>query len=245
MPFESDGLTQVYDPNRESIQEAPALYLQGEAGPCSGQVFKVYKSAMVLGRDEGADVHLSDASVSRHHASLRRDGERWLLADLNSHNGTILEGRRIVDEVEVKVGQCFSMGRAQLRLTEDPVLLREGTLLTALAWLRIAAVAAIVGAIAVWGVQRWLRATAAASPSAASTFAISTPVSLLPEPMALSVPHLPPQVKLAPVKLEASAPKRARKRRTKARRPQSSANTTVDPFAMSDDGEASFEVPED
>lgn len=49
----------------------------------------------VIGRAEDADVRLSDGSVSRRHAEIRIDGERVLLTDLGSTNGTTVNGREV------------------------------------------------------------------------------------------------------------------------------------------------------
>jgi hypothetical protein len=49
----------------------------------------------VLGRREGCEVRMEDPTVSRVHASLRRERDEWVLVDLDSRNGTFIDGRRI------------------------------------------------------------------------------------------------------------------------------------------------------
>jgi pSer/pThr/pTyr-binding forkhead associated (FHA) protein len=56
-------------------------------------------------------VRLSDRSVSRRHAQLRRQGNGWRVVDLLSTNGTYLNGRHISSAValpgdEVSFGGC-------------------------------------------------------------------------------------------------------------------------------------------
>lgn len=46
------------------------------------------QDAMVVGRDDGCDIHLPSAQVSRRHATIRKDGPLWLLEDRRSKNGT-------------------------------------------------------------------------------------------------------------------------------------------------------------
>ena len=53
---------------------------------------------MVLGRSKDSDIQVEDANVSRRHAELRREGGSWWLADLDSTNGTELNGKRVAVE---------------------------------------------------------------------------------------------------------------------------------------------------
>ena len=57
----------------------------------------------------------ADDTVSRHHARLElRDG-RWFLLDLESSNGTTVNGRR-VHEAEVRAGDRIELGAARFSL---------------------------------------------------------------------------------------------------------------------------------
>jgi pSer/pThr/pTyr-binding forkhead associated (FHA) protein len=62
----------------------------------NGTRFELVKQSASIGRDVTNDVVvLNDSKVSRLHAELQfRDG-RWLLLDLGSRNGTIVNGRRV------------------------------------------------------------------------------------------------------------------------------------------------------
>lgn len=53
------------------------------------------KEAIVLGRQQGCDVMLPDAGVSRRHAEVRREGDEWVVIDLGSTNGIEVNGRRV------------------------------------------------------------------------------------------------------------------------------------------------------
>jgi DNA-binding NtrC family response regulator len=59
---------------------------------------------VVLGRDAHAEIRLVDEGLSREHAVFRRDGDRLFLADLDSKNGTYVNGRRVKGERELRHG---------------------------------------------------------------------------------------------------------------------------------------------
>ena len=72
-----------------------------------------------IGRSAGNDVVLPDAAkgVSRTHAELRYDNGRFLIVDLNSQNGTWLNGRRI-EQAEVARDSEIVLGTYHLRLQD-------------------------------------------------------------------------------------------------------------------------------
>ena len=72
---------------------------------------------ITLGRSRRCDCVLVDPTISRLHATLRVDEGRWWLDDLSSFNGTRLNGRRILHEVEVRAGDCVSFGAASFTLS--------------------------------------------------------------------------------------------------------------------------------
>jgi Nif-specific regulatory protein len=65
------------------------------SGPCEGQTFEVLDSPFVLGRQSGCDLQLNNIEVSRRHCEIVRgeDGS-FILRDLGSRHGTIVNGRR-------------------------------------------------------------------------------------------------------------------------------------------------------
>jgi len=76
---------------------------------------------ITIGRREGCDICLSyDSQVSREHAMLIYDGERFWLEDMKSTNGTFVGEEKITDRTEVFPGQLFRVGRTWLRV--EPVI---------------------------------------------------------------------------------------------------------------------------
>jgi hypothetical protein len=73
----------------------------------------VTRDPVVIGRLSTNDVVLSDPNVSRRHAELRRDGERWMLVDLGSTNGSVVNGKA-VKEHTLEDGDRLSFGQSEL-----------------------------------------------------------------------------------------------------------------------------------
>jgi FHA domain/Domain of unknown function (DUF1707) len=69
----------------------------------------------VLGRSRACDVVLADDSVSRRHAMLVREGDRVVLTDLGSTNGTLVNGRWVT-QAEVRPGDQVRLGGLDLVL---------------------------------------------------------------------------------------------------------------------------------
>jgi pSer/pThr/pTyr-binding forkhead associated (FHA) protein len=77
----------------------------------------------VIGRATDAHLSLDDGLVSRHHAALDVDEKRVSVEDLESRNGTLVNGRRIQGAVELVPGDVVKIGSQELVLssTKQPV----------------------------------------------------------------------------------------------------------------------------
>jgi hypothetical protein len=56
-----------------------------------------FRQPFIIGRDSDADVRLMHNKISRHHARVHFEGGQWWIADLNSRNGTYLDGARLTE----------------------------------------------------------------------------------------------------------------------------------------------------
>jgi pSer/pThr/pTyr-binding forkhead associated (FHA) protein len=88
--------------------------------PMTGQTFSLDRSSMVIGRTRDNDIVLDFKSISRHHAEIVRDGERYLLVDLRSANGVRVNGTEY-KRVGLRSGDILSLGHIRLRF-EDPTM---------------------------------------------------------------------------------------------------------------------------
>ncbi len=93
-------------------------------GPDKGKNFQLpTDQPQLLGRSTEA-LPLSDNTVSRRHAELTPDGDTWYLRDLQSQNGTIVNGVAIKDRIRLEPGDEIRVG-ATVFMFGDPVNLTK------------------------------------------------------------------------------------------------------------------------
>lgn len=76
------------------------------------------EESLVIGRSHDADLVLADRFLSRLHARLFRDGERLMIEDLGSQNGTRVNGSRIQAPTEVRAGDRIELSSSRIDLME-------------------------------------------------------------------------------------------------------------------------------
>ena len=64
-----------------------------------GSRIAVGEDPVIIGRAPECDIELADATVSRRHAEIVRDGDAWFIRDLGSSNGTKVNGAGVVDQM--------------------------------------------------------------------------------------------------------------------------------------------------
>jgi pSer/pThr/pTyr-binding forkhead associated (FHA) protein len=72
------------------------------------------KNHQIIGRDPEADINLPSPSVSRRHAALQASQPEWQLVDLNSKNGTFLNGKRITNPQKLRTGDIIQIASYRL-----------------------------------------------------------------------------------------------------------------------------------
>jgi hypothetical protein len=73
-----------------------------------------------LGRAERADVVLADAAVSAEHVRLGRDGRNWVVLDLASTNGTLVNNQPIHGQTRLNQGDVLALGSVRLQVALRP-----------------------------------------------------------------------------------------------------------------------------
>lgn len=83
------------------------------AGSNVGEMIDVDADELVIGRAKGNDLHVVDDGASRAHARIVRMGNEMFLEDMNSRNGTFLNGKRI-DRRALRDGDKIRIGRTTI-----------------------------------------------------------------------------------------------------------------------------------
>src|SRR5579872_5685795 len=78
-----------------------------------GRVFAELPTPVTIGREEDNTIQLNDERVSRFHVKIQEDGGRVILTDLDSTNGTRINGHPVQMRV-LQYGDQLSIGRSIL-----------------------------------------------------------------------------------------------------------------------------------
>lgn len=79
----------------------------------SGRTFRLSRGSNLLGRGQDAHFRLPDTGVSRQHVDVNYDGQRAVLSDLGSTNGTTVNGGPVQDW-QLADGDVIRMGHSEI-----------------------------------------------------------------------------------------------------------------------------------
>jgi predicted component of type VI protein secretion system len=82
----------------------------------TGQSFELKSDKTTIGRVEDNSFQLAVGSVSSHHAEILLQGNEVVVRDLNSTNGTFINGQQVTKEAVLKPGQTLRLGQVEMRL---------------------------------------------------------------------------------------------------------------------------------
>jgi pSer/pThr/pTyr-binding forkhead associated (FHA) protein len=91
-------------------QKAALASLLVRTGSLKGRRLPIKVPMVNIGRAEFNDIVIADPSVSTSHAKLQRRDDIWMLSDLDSTNGTFVEGERLSGEVPLGPGTTVKFG---------------------------------------------------------------------------------------------------------------------------------------
>ena len=89
-------------------------------GPNPGTQFELTQRETTLGRREGNDIVVAFPAVSGQHARITIEGSFYFLEDLNSSNGTFLNGQRIAELTQMQAGDEIGLGHSVVLTFEAP-----------------------------------------------------------------------------------------------------------------------------
>jgi pSer/pThr/pTyr-binding forkhead associated (FHA) protein len=97
-------------------------------GADRGRIYKAMETPITIGREEGNSIQLNDDRVSRFHIKIQEDHEKVVLTDLESTNGTKVNG----EETQLRIlryGDMIMVGRSVLLFgTRDEIAARLAAL---------------------------------------------------------------------------------------------------------------------
>src|SRR5580693_6810482 len=89
------------------------LTFQVLEGVDRGRIFREMLPPVSIGREEGNSLRLNDERVSRFHAKVQLDGDDYILTDLESTNGTRVNGTAVQIR-RLRIGDRVGVGRSLL-----------------------------------------------------------------------------------------------------------------------------------
>src|SRR5207249_2127506 len=107
--------TMIYRPSPGEVPaaEAPEVVRELVTLTVDGQPHEVTKRRTVLGRSRECDIQLADPNVSRRHAELRQEGAAYWIVDLDSTNGTEVNGER-TSRSKLEPGDRITVGSTEI-----------------------------------------------------------------------------------------------------------------------------------
>ena len=111
----------------DTRHNAPRFRLVVKAGAAAGQVFELSQDVVLIGRSRQSDLVVEEPELSRQHARLVRQGEGYLLEDLDSTNGTFVNGVRLTAPQRLQPGDEIRFGPKTVMVYEPVVFDAEAT----------------------------------------------------------------------------------------------------------------------
>jgi uncharacterized protein involved in exopolysaccharide biosynthesis len=103
----------------QAVRSEKALaYVVLFVGDQPQRIFPIKTSSILLGRADEAQVSISDASVSSHHARIEQNGQGFEIVDLGSTNGTFVAGKRTA-RAQLRNGDQVTIGYVEFMFLLD------------------------------------------------------------------------------------------------------------------------------
>ena len=84
----------------------------------TGKAHELTVDKTTIGRVDDNTFPIQEASVSSHHCEVLLRGADVVIHDLNSTNGTFVNGRQVTGEAVLKPGQILRLGQVEIRLED-------------------------------------------------------------------------------------------------------------------------------
>ncbi|QPC83464.1 FHA domain-containing protein [Phototrophicus methaneseepsis] len=125
-----DSITLEYVPSEDVSATRGMVALDAEASfylvikrppPLKARILPLRESSITVGRATDNDISINVPEMSRHHLRLVRRGSVYIAEDLNSTNGTVLNGVKLTEQHALEGGDTLQIGESlSIIFTEDP-----------------------------------------------------------------------------------------------------------------------------
>ncbi|TAJ48322.1 MAG: FHA domain-containing protein [Herbiconiux sp.] len=106
--------TELSGPPRATTANASRLVIT--SGTKSGSEIPLGTEPLTIGRSSDSSVVIRDDYTSTHHARLMIWGDEWVIQDLDSTNGTFLDGNRVTAPVHIPLNTTIRIGATSFEL---------------------------------------------------------------------------------------------------------------------------------
>ena len=103
-------------PGGENASTENATRLVITSGQKAGAEFPLGRDEITIGRSSDSAIIIRDDYTSTHHARLMLWNGRWMIQDLDSTNGTFLDGARVTAPVPIPLGATIKVGATTFEL---------------------------------------------------------------------------------------------------------------------------------
>jgi len=86
-------------------------------GAKTGAKIAVKKAEFIIGRSQACHLCAASSAISRQHCAILRQENRVSVKDMGSRNGTLVNGEKITEEIELTSGDEISVGPLKFLVT--------------------------------------------------------------------------------------------------------------------------------
>lgn len=115
-PAATPGVATTEPRGRFGRRPAVPLTLTVTGGKLAGTSIPLRSTGILIGRNPECSLVLDDDYASGRHAKVYAAGDQWLVEDLGSTNGTLVDGQRIAQPTAIGVGSTVRIGTTELQM---------------------------------------------------------------------------------------------------------------------------------
>ncbi len=92
----------------------------------TGRAYELKVDKTTIGRVDDNSFPIPEGSISSHHCEILLRGNEVVVKDLNSTNGTFVNGQQVTTEAVLKPGQILRLGQIEIRLESGAAAAASG-----------------------------------------------------------------------------------------------------------------------